>query len=171
LLINCNILPSVTDSAAPQCVILVGLPAAGKSYFYSQRFSTTHHHLSKDFAPPKITAERWQRQELESALGRGESIVVDNTHPTAKDRAAVIALARTHGARVVGYFFDVSTRQAVARNADRTGKAKVPNVAIFRTAKRMERPRLEEGFDELYVVTLTPEREFAVAPVQNERRD
>jgi len=147
-----------------EIVILVGLPAAGKTFFYRQRFSSTHHHVSRDIAPAKTNADRWQRQEIERALREGRPVVVDNTHPTVKDRETIIAMARRHGARVVGYFFDVTTRQAVARNADRgrTGTGHVPNVAIFRTAKRLERPTLEEGFDELFVVRLTPEREFAV---------
>jgi hypothetical protein len=64
--------------------------------------------------------------------------------------------------RVVGYFFDVTPRDAVARNAGRSGTAKVPNVAIFATAKRLERPEPAEGFDQLFDVRLTPERSFTV---------
>ena len=59
----------------------------------------------------------------------------------------MVSVARTHHARVVGYLFDVTTREAVARNAERTGSGKVPNVAIFATAKRLEPPTAAEGFD------------------------
>ena len=160
--------PLETERAAVEIVVLIGLPGAGKSYFYRQRFAETHVHVSKDLAPPGRTAERWQRDTIDRALAEGRSVVVDNTHPTVKDRAAIIAPARARGARVIGYFFDVTTRQAVARNNERTGKAKVPAVAIFVTAKKMERPRREEGFDELYVVTLTPDRAFAVRASEGE---
>jgi len=91
--------------------------------------------------------------------------VVDNTHPTVAERAAVIAAARARGARVVGYFVDVTTRVAVARNAERTGREKVPNVAIFTIAKRLERPALAEGFDQLFRVEVTETREFRVSEV------
>ena len=76
-----------------------------------------------------------------------------------------MTIARAHGARVIGYFFDVTTRQAVARNAERTGRQKVPNVAIFTVAKRLEAPTLGEGFDQLFRVTLTEQRTFAVSEI------
>ena len=91
-------------------------------------------------------------------------MVVDNTNPSVAERTAIIAAARAHGARVVGYFLDVTTREAVARNAGRSGRQKVPNVAIFTVAKRLEPPTLAEGFDELFRVQLTPERTFSVSP-------
>jgi predicted kinase len=71
---------------------------------------------------------------------------------TPADRAAIIAIAREYGARITGYFFDVSTRDAVARNQQREGRAKVPKVAIFTSAKRLVPPALAEGFDELHTV-------------------
>ena len=64
----------------------------------------------------------------------------------------LIGIARAHGARVIGYFFDVNTRMAVARNSERTGRGKVPNVAIFVTAKKLAPPMLDEGFDEVHVI-------------------
>jgi predicted kinase len=102
---------------------------------------------------------------LAETLAAGESVVVDNTNPSIADRAAIIAIGRASGARIVGYFFDVTTRQAIARNAERRDKQKVPNVAIFTVAKRMQPPTREEGFDELFRVTLTPDRTFSVAPI------
>ena len=43
-------------------------------------------------------------------------------------------------------------RECLARNARREGKARVPDVAIFATAKMLVPPSREEGFDELYRV-------------------
>ena len=69
-----------------------------------------------------MVREARQQRMIAEALARGESVVVDNTNPTAAERAAVIATARLHGASVVGYFFDVTTRESVARNAERREK-------------------------------------------------
>jgi predicted kinase len=157
--------PDADRPAIPECVILAGLPAAGKTTFYRERFAATHRHISKDLWPNAAGREARQRRAIDEALAAGASIVVDNTHPTAAGRRAIVALARARGARVVCYFFDVTTREAVARNATRTGSAKVPNVAIFTTAKRFEPPTRAEGYDQLFRLTLTPARSFAITEV------
>lgn len=151
---------------AVEAVILVGLPAAGKTTFYRQRFATTHLHISKDLWPKSADKNARQARELNAALACGRSVVIDNTNPTVADRAAVIAAARAHGARVVGYYFAVEPREALGRNRGREGKARVPNVAIFTAAKRMVVPEKGEGFDELYRVTVAEEGGFEVESMQ-----
>jgi predicted kinase len=146
----------------PECVILIGLPAAGKTTFYKTYFAATHLHVSKDLWPNATGREVRQRRLIDEALASGSSVVVDNTNPSAAERAAIIAIARARGARVVGYLFEVTTRAAIARNAGRSGRAKVPNVAIFTVAKRLERPTLAEGFDQLFCVQIAPDRTLRV---------
>lgn len=133
-------------------MILIGLPGAGKTSLYRQRFEATHRRIE-------------DKRQLEAALASGASVVVDNTNPRRVDRAPLIARARAHGARVIGYYFDVTTRTAVARNAARTGKDKVPNVAIFTVAKRLEPPARDEGFDELFRVTIAADRTLEVETI------
>jgi predicted kinase len=145
--------------------VFVGLPAAGKSTFYHQRFASTHSHISKDLWPAAANKSARQTRELRAALTAGTSVVVDNTSPTLTDRAEVIAIARASNARVVGYYFAATTREAIGRNRGRTGKARVPDVAIFTTAKRMVVPTREEGFDELWRVVIQPDGMFEVAPL------
>jgi predicted kinase len=140
-------------SARPECIVLVGLPGAGKSTFARARYA--HYDcISKDAFPPHAR-DKQARQDaaLRAALAAGRSVIVDNTSVTPADRAAIVAIARAFGARVIGYYLEVSTREAVARNEKREGRARVPKVAIFTAAKRLVPPSLEEGFDELHVVT------------------
>jgi len=155
--------------AAPlECIVLIGLPAAGKTTLYRERFATTHIHISKDLWPNASGREARQQKLLDETLAAGKSIVVDNTNPTIAERARIITAAKNRGARVTGYFFDITTRAAVARNANRTGKNKVPNVAIFTTAKRLEKPSLTEGFDELFRIELAEDRSFRVTRVRRQ---
>jgi predicted kinase len=148
-----------------ECVILIGLPGAGKSSLYREKFDATHVPVSKDLWPNATKREDRQRQLIEEALAAGKSVVIDNTNPTIAERATLIAIARAHGARVIGYFFDVNTRTAVARNAERTGRGKVPNVAIFTAAKRLERPSLAEGFDQLFRVQIDKDRSLRITEI------
>jgi len=145
-----------------ECVILVGVPGAGKTSFYEQHFAASHRHISKDLWPNAAGRDARQARVLSEALAEGASVVVDNTNPSVAERARIIAMAHAGGARIVGYFFDVTTRQAIARNAERADRKRVPKVAIFTVAKRLEPPTRSEGFDELFRVTLTADRTFSV---------
>lgn len=145
-------------------MIFIGLPASGKTTFYQQRFSATHRHISKDHWPNLTRKDARQAVMLRDALSAGQSVVVDNTNPAPPDRAPVIALARELGARVIGYHFTATTREAVGRNRGREGRERVPDVAIFTKARRMVGPRLDEGFDQLYLVSIGRDNRFVVEP-------
>ena len=155
--------------AALECIILIGLPAAGKSTFYKDKFAKSHVHISRDLWPNVSGREVRQRKLLEETLALGKSVAIDNTNPTIAERARIIRTAGEHGARVIGYFFDVTTRAAVARNATRTGRSKVPNVAIFTTAKRLQPPKVTEGFDQLFRIEIAEDRSFRITRISKYR--
>jgi predicted kinase len=134
-----------------ECVILIGLPGAGKSTFYRARFPS-HEHISKDAFPNVRSKQARQDAALRAALAAGRDVIVDNTNVSPAERAAIISIAREYGARLVGYYVEATAREAVARNEQREGRAKVPKVAIFTCAKRLVPPSLAEGFDELHTV-------------------
>ena len=93
-----------------------------------------------------------QEQLIEAALKAGKSVVVDNTNPSAEVRKPLIALGRRHGARIVGYFFEIDVKTALMRNRQREGKGRVPDVALFVTKKKLAPPSYDEGFDEIHVI-------------------
>ena len=153
-----------------ECVIFIGLPASGKTTFYHQRFAATHRHISKDHWTAAANKDARQAALISTALSEAHPVVVDNTNPSLADRAAIITLARALDARIVGYYFTATTREAVGRNRGREGKQRVPDVAIFTKAKQMVVPTREEGFDELYAVSIREDGTFEVRPIGGDGR-
>jgi predicted kinase len=137
-----------------ELIVFVGLQASGKSTLFRERFAGTYQHVSKDLFPHNRNKNRRQEQLLHAALSAGRSVVVDNTNPTPEDRRPLVRLGHEHGAKVLGYFFEASVRGCLRRNEMREGKARVPDVAIYATAKKLVAPSTEEGFDELICVRL-----------------
>lgn len=140
------------------------MQASGKSTFYRERFAETHEHVSKDLFRHNKNRGRRQAQLVGEALRSGCSVVVDNTNPTLEDRAPLIELAREHGARASAYYFESGTRDSRERNGRREGKARVPDVAIFATAKKLVPPSRTEGFEEVYRVKISDDSGFEVLP-------
>jgi predicted kinase len=83
-----------------------------------------------------------------------QRFVVDNTNCTRSERANFLPSARRLGFSVVGYYFRSTVAECLTRNSQRLGDDRVPDVAILAAAKRLERPALCEGFDQLFYVRL-----------------
>ncbi len=148
-----------------EVVVLVGLPGAGKSTFYRERFSLSHALVSKDlYRPGAPRKDQRQAREIDEALRSGRSVVVDNTNVSVARRALLVAAAQAHGAQAVSYLFDASVDDCRQRNAGRTGRACVPDVAILAARKEMVWPTRAEGFAEVWRVTLVAGQGFVVRP-------
>jgi predicted kinase len=148
-----------------ECIILVGLQGAGKTTLYRRHFADSHAHVSMDLFPSARHKAARLLRELAGALDGGRSVVVDNTNPTAAVRAPIIRAARERGAEVIAYHVEATTREAVARNRLREGRARVPDVGIFATAKRLEPPRRAEGFDRLYRARAQADGSFLIEEI------
>lgn len=131
-----------------EAVILIGIQATGKSTFYRRRFFRTHVRISLDM----LKTRHRERTLMQTCLNLNQPFVVDNTNPTAEDRARYIRAAREKGFRVVGYYFQSRMEDALARNRSRAGKERIPDKGIRGTRARLELPTMAEGFDALYHV-------------------
>ena len=131
-----------------QAVIFCGIQATGKTTFYQENFLHTHVRISLDL----LRTRHRERIFLEACLRTQQRFVVDNTNPTALERTKYIQLAQAAGYEIIGYYFKSNVQEAVTRNMERTGKARVPEVGIFGTRKRLEVPSYAEGFNSLFYV-------------------
>lgn len=129
-------------------VVLIGIPASGKSSFYASRFSATHLRINLD-----MLRTRHREQELVAACLRlQQPFVVDNTNATAAERARYIEPARAAGFRVDGFYLGAKLADCLARNASREGAARIPDLGVVSISSRLELPRLAEGFAALRYV-------------------
>jgi predicted kinase len=131
------------------CVILIGIPATGKSSFFKERFADTHVRVNLDM----LRTRKREARLVEVCLEAGISFVVDNTNPTRTDRCRYLALAKTKKVAVVGYYFSSRVEEALHRNSQRQGNACIPDTGVRHIADRLELS-MDEGFDELHHVTL-----------------
>jgi predicted kinase len=147
-----------------ELVIFIGLQGSGKSTFYQTHFAATHAYVSKDLL--RNNKRTRQLQLVEEALQSGRSVIVDNTNPAVEDRTELIHLGHQYDAEVIGYYFAMQVKKSLERNQQRTGKARVPNIAIFATAKKLLPPTYAEGFDKLFYVQTGDDFTFRISDWQ-----
>lgn len=144
-----------------EAVIFAGLQASGKSSFYKDRFFSTHFRISLDL----LKTRNRERRLMAACLEMQQPFVIDNTNPSRDDRAKYIEAAKAAKYFIVGYYFRSKAEECLQRNERRSSP--VPEVGILSTAKKLQLPSMDEGFDNLKYVRLT-ESGFVVEEWNNE---
>ena len=144
-----------------EAVVLCGVQGSGKTTLYRDRFLETHVRVSMDL----LRTRAREAALLEACLRTGQRLVIDNTNPTPADRRRYVGPARAAGFRAVGYLVEVDPALAHARNAERDDRRRVPVRGVADTRRRLQRPTLEEGFDELWHATATPDGGWRIEPL------
>jgi predicted kinase len=144
-----------------EAVVFCGVQGSGKTTLYRERFLDTHVRVSLDLLRTRARESAFVALCLDSS----QRFVVDNTNPTPADRRRYVEPARAAGFRVIGYLVEVDPSLALARNAERAGRARVPVAGVVGTGRRLLRPTPEEGFDELWHATAAPDGGWRVEPL------
>jgi predicted kinase len=144
-----------------EAVVLCGVQGSGKTTLYRERFLETHVRISMDLLRTRRREEAFLRLSLDSR----QRFVVDNTNPTPTDRRRYVEPARAAGFRVIGYLVEVDPGEALSRNAERPAPRRVPPAGVVATGRRLVRPTLEEGFDELWHATAAAGGGWRVEPL------
>ena len=82
-------------------VILIGIPASGKSTFCKERFFNTHVRISLDM----LKTRHREKLLFQACIAAKQSFVIDNTNASTVERKRFIQPAREAGFKVIGYYF------------------------------------------------------------------
>jgi predicted kinase len=141
-----------------EAVIFSGLQATGKTTFYKERFLNTHVRISLDM----LRTRHREAVFLRACFAAKQPFVIDNTNITREQRQSYIEIAKKAGFKVVGYYFQSEIKDILRRNQQRIGKAVVPKGGIFGMRKRLQVPTKDEGYDDLFTVSIQPDNQFLV---------
>ncbi len=133
-----------------EAVVFIGLQGAGKSSFYKEQFFSTHVRISLDLVKTRYRELKF----LEVCLLSDQRFVIDNTNLTRVERSKYIEAAKASRYRISGYYFQSEIENCLLRNTKRPESDRVPDVAIFSSAKKLELPSFGEGFDQLFYVRI-----------------
>ncbi|KAJ3565098.1 hypothetical protein NP233_g7866 [Leucocoprinus birnbaumii] len=159
-------LPDLTPTSSPiiphprnkEIVLFCGLPALGKSSFYSKHFLPANYtHINQDTLKTRDKCVKAARE----ALRRNESCVIDNTNRDAKTRKFYVDLAKEEKVPIRCFVFTGSIDLAWHNNLYRAfhrpsretegeiRRVLVPYGAFSGFQDQYEEPTKEEGFAEI----------------------
>lgn len=139
-------------------VILIGIPATGKSTFCHERLAGSHITISLDI----LKTRKREQEKLAACITGRVPFVIDNTNASPAERGKFIVPAKAAGYQVVGYYFSSKVEDALERNRQREGAARIREQGILGAAGRLVLPGRDEGFDELWYVRMDGSGGFVV---------
>ena len=149
-------------SAAMEAIVLCGLQGAGKTTLYRDRWLETHVRISMDL----LRTRAREAALLELCLSHAAAVRGRQHQPDGRRPARATSSRRGRPASGSSATSSTPTpREALGRNAGRSGRARVPDRGVLGTAKRLIRPAPEEGFDELWHAAPAPGGGWRIEPL------
>lgn len=131
-----------------QMLIFIGIPASGKTSFYNRFYKNGYKHINLD----TLKTRYQENLAINEYLKNNENIVIDNTNITKEERQKYISAGKENNYKIMGYYFKSSINECIERNEKR--KNKIPRTAVANKFNHLEIPSFDEGFDELYYVSI-----------------
>lgn len=129
-------------------LIFTGIPASGKTSFYNQYFKNDYKHINLD----TLKTRYQETLAIQEGFKHKENLVIDNTNITKEERQKYISAGKENNYKIIGYYFKSSINECIERNEKRENK--IPRTAVANKFNHLELPDFNEGFDELYYVSI-----------------
>ena len=143
-------------------VIFVGMQGAGKTEFYNRYFSDAYVRIGLS----ELGTRQAERAVIRECISDKSSYVLDSQNLTREDRRRYFSKARDAGYRIVGYYFPTTVEASLAHAGlthDKTAERRQK-----KAFDRIEPPEYNEGYDELYTVTLHRDGSFSAERIKRD---
>lgn len=144
--------------------MVIGAPGCGKSTYIQNHLKENELVISRDkirfgmlndndeyFSKEKEVYNEFIKQ-IDAAIAADATFYVDQTSLNGAARNKLFSRLKKKPDKVIGIYFTTSLDTILQRNAQRTGRALVPEDAVINMFNSLTKPTLEEGFDEILEV-------------------
>lgn len=156
-------------------LLIGGLPASGKTYLGKKFFFTKDRkrisrlEIRKALHHMFTFGEQWHQKKfdeidgplvksaelriIESLLDRNTKILVDNSSVTKASRVRYINVAKKYRKEIGLVFINIPIQKCFERNKQKPENERLPEPVITKLFSSLQLPKLEEGFDDVMVVS------------------
>ena len=144
--------------------IMIGAPGSGKTTWCKNNVPKNAVYISRDeirfniikdedsyFSKEKIVYDIFINK-INEALESGLDVYADQTSLNAGSRKKLINALNKKPDEIIGIYFTTPLDIVLQRNAQRTGRALVPEDVVVNMFNSLTRPTLDEGFTEILEV-------------------
>ena len=144
--------------------IMMGAPGSGKTTWCKNNVPKNAVYISRDeirfniikdedsyFSKEKIVYDIFINK-INEALESGLDVYADQTSLNAGSRKKLINALNKKPDEIIGIYFTTPLDIVLQRNAQRTGRALVPEDVVINMFNSLTRPTLDEGFTEILEV-------------------
>ena len=144
--------------------MVIGAPGCGKSTYIQNHLKENEIVISRDkirFGMLKDTDEYFSKEkevynefikQIEAAIAADVDFYVDQTSLNVAARNKLFSRLKKKPNEIIGIFFTTPLDIILQRNAQRTGRALVPEDAVINMFNSLTRPTIAEGFTQILEV-------------------
>ena len=144
--------------------VVIGIPGCGKSTYIQNHIKENEIIVSRDkirFSMLKDNDDYFSKEsevydkfikQINAAIAAQKDVWVDQTSLNRAARNKLFSRLNKKPDEIIGIYFNIPITIALQRNAQRSGRALVPEDAIHNMLIALEKPTKKEGFTEILEV-------------------